>query len=105
MALIFYYVMFAISLLFVVVYTLIFHKHFDVNLTIMTVLVPIINLGFVLMGSATRIEEALAALRLTYLGGCYVIVMVMFLVFNTCGIELKPWMKVGLRYNINNWTL
>ena len=79
MAMVFYYAMLGLSLLFVIAYAFIFHKHFDPNLTIITVLVPIINLGFVLMGNAKVIEEALIALRLTYFGGCFLLVAAMFL--------------------------
>ena len=93
MAMIYYYVMLGISIVLAIVFSYIFHKHFDVNTTILTVLVPIINLGFTLMGNAKIIEEALIALRLTYLGGCFLLVSAMFLIFNICGIELKPWMR------------
>ena len=65
----------------------------DVNVTIMTVLVPIINLGFLLMGHASIINEALIALRLTYLGGCYLLVSVMFLIFNTCDVKFPKWLR------------
>lgn len=90
----FYYAMFGVSLLMLVIYAFIFHKHFDTNLTIIAALVPIINMGFVLMASAKHVEEALIALRLTYLGGCYLLVAAMFLIFNVCQINLKPWMRV-----------
>ena len=93
MVLAFYYSMLAISLLMVIVYAFFFHKHFDVNLTILAVLVPIINLGFLLMANAKVIEEALVALRLTYIGGCYLLVSAMFLIFNICDIPFKPWMR------------
>ena len=87
--------MFLFSLILVVVYAFIFHKHFNVNLTILTVLVPIINMGFVLMGTATIVEEALIALRLTYLGGCYVLVSAMLLILETCGLNVRPWMRTA----------
>ncbi len=96
MAMIFYYVMFAVSLLVVIVYAYIFHKHFDANLTIMTTLVPVINLAFVLMGNAKNIDEALIALRFTYMGGCYVLLCAMFLIFHICGINLKPWVRATI---------
>lgn len=93
MALVFYYLMFAVALVTVVVYAFIFHKHFDTNLTIIAVLVPIINLGFVVMAKATVVQEALIGLRITYIGGCYLLVAVVFLIFNICGIKLKPWLR------------
>ena len=96
MAMIFYYVMFAISLVLVIVYAFIFHKHFDVNLTIMTTLVPVINLAFVLMGQAKIIQEALIALRFTYMGGCFVLLAATFLIFNISGIKIKPIIRASL---------
>lgn len=94
MALIYYYAMFGISLVLVIIYAFIFHKHFNASLTIMMVLVPVINVAFVLMAHSSVIEEALVALRLTYIGGCYVLVVGLFLIYNICGIVLKPWIRV-----------
>ena len=94
MVLYFYISMFVVSLLLAVVYAFIFHKHFNANLTIMTVLVPIANLGFVIMGHSTNVEEALVGLRLTYLGGCFVLLAAMFLIIETCGFVIKPWQRL-----------
>ncbi len=91
----FYYGMLIISLILAVVYAFIFHKHFDANLTIVIVLVPVTNLGFVLMGHANIIEEALIALRITYIGGCYVLMASMFLIFHVCGVQLNKWIKAA----------
>ena len=96
MAMVFYYSMFALSLLLVVVYAFIFHKHFDHNLTILVVLVPIINFGFVVMGEASLIEEALVGLKVTYIGGCFLLLSTVFLIFHTCGLPLKPWLRTVL---------
>ena len=65
MVLAYYYSMFGISLALVIIYAFIFHKHFDVNLTIMTCLVPVINLAFVFMATAKQVMEALVPLRFT----------------------------------------
>ena len=90
MALYFYYAMFAISLVLAIVYAYMFHKRFDASIMMMTVLVPIINLAFIFMGQAKLIEEAIVALRFTYLGGCFLLVAVMFLIYNTCGVNIHP---------------
>ena len=87
--------MLGVSLLLAVIYTYIFHKHFDTNLTILAVLVPILNVAFVLMGLAKSPDEAVTALKFTYTGGCFLIVSAMFLIFNTCGIHLNKWIKAG----------
>ena len=93
MVMIYYYVMLAISLLMVIVYAFIFHKHFDPNITIISILVPVLNLAFVFMGLSKTVEEAIIALKFTYIGGCFLIVSVMFLIFNVCGITIKSWQK------------
>ena len=96
MILAYYFSMFAVSVLLVVIYAFIFHKHFDVNLTIMTILVPVLTLGFLLMATSTNIQEALVGLKLSYIGGCFLLLSAMFLIFNVCGVYLKPWMRVVL---------
>ena len=90
---IFYFSMLAISLLLVVIYAFIFHKHFDVNITIMTALVAVVNFGFVVIGMSQNIQEALIGLKISYIGGCYILVFAMFLIFNICGVEIKPWLR------------
>ena len=92
MAMVFYFAMFALSLALAVIYAFMFHKHYDGNITIITVLVPVINLGFVLMGMSQTIQEAVVGLRFTYIGS-FVLIASMFLVFNICEIPLKPWMR------------
>ena len=93
MALYYYIAMLVVSILFVIFYACIFHKHFDVNITIMVVLVPIINLAFLLMGHSTTIEQAITALKFTYIGGCYLLLIVTLCIFNICGINLNSWQK------------
>lgn len=93
MAMIYYYIMLALSLVMVIVYAFMFHKHFDPNITIITVLVPVLNVSFVLMALSRTVEEAVVALKFTYIGGCFLIVAVMFLIFKVCGFTLKPWQK------------
>ena len=90
---IFYFSMLAVSLLLVVIYAFIFHKHFDVNITIMTALVAVVNFGFVVIGMSQNIQEALIGLKISYIGGCYILVFAMFLIFNICGVEIKPWLR------------
>ncbi len=93
MLLYYYYAMFAVSLVLVAVYAFIFHKHFTPSLTIIAVLIPVVNLAFVLLAQSKTVEEAIVALKLTYIGGCFLIVSVMFLIFSICGVNLKAWQR------------
>lgn len=92
----YYYSMFIVALVLVVVYAFIFHKHFDPSLTIIATLIPITNLSFLFIASSSTVEEAIMALKLTYISGCYLLVAVMFLIFNTCGVHLKPWQRTAI---------
>ena len=80
----------------VILYTFFWHKDFDAHFTVMTVLVPIINLGFLLMAQAESLEAGLLAVRITYIGGCFLLLDVLFLVFNLCGVPLKRWQRAAL---------
>ena len=96
MILLYYRLMFLISFAMVIIYTFFWHKHFDAHFTVMTVLVPIINLGFLLMAQAKSLEAGLIAVKITYIGGCFLLLDVLFLVFNLCGVPLKRWMRALL---------
>lgn len=107
--------MLIVSLVVLVVYAFIFHKHFDVNITIMGILIPVVCLSSVMVASSKTIEEALVGLKLTYIGGCYILLAAMFLIFNICGVNIKPWIRAALvaissivfcsalTIGVNNW--
>ena len=96
MALFYYYIMLVVSLVVPIIYAFIFHKHFDVNITIMCILIPVVCLSSVMLASSKSIEEALVGLKLTYIGGCYILLAAMFLIFNICGVDIKPWIRAVL---------
>ena len=85
-----------ISLALMLVYVYMWHKHFDVRITLVFALVPVINLGYCLCYRAQNLEEALAANVLTYISGCYLSPITMFAVFSLCHIRLRRWITAGL---------
>ena len=96
MALYYYYAMLIVSLVIVVIYAYLFHKHFDVNITIMAVLIPVVCLASVFVASSKTIEEAMVGLKLSYIGGCFILLAAMFLIFNICGVNINPWIRAAL---------
>ena len=96
MALYYCLAMLIASLLILVVYVFIFHKHFDASITIMAVLIPVVNLGHFIIASSSVIQEALVGLKLTYIGGCFVTLSALFLVFNICRVNIKAWIRAIL---------
>ena len=93
MVLAYYYSMFGIALALSVAYAFFFHKHFDANLTVMAVLIPVSNLSFALIASSSNIDEALVGLRMSYIAGCFLNVAAMFLIFNLSGFRRDPWSR------------
>ena len=88
--------MLVLSMLMTLIYVFMWHKHFDVHITLVFVLVPVINLGYCLLCRTQTLEEALNANRLTYIGGCFLMPIIMFSVFSLCHIKLSRWVRVGV---------
>ena len=92
----YYFPAFILSVLLTGLYMFIWHRHFDVHITLVFVLVPIVNLGFWLLSRSKGLEDALMAHKITYLGGCFLQLMVLLSVFSLCGLPMNRWVKIGL---------
>lgn len=90
----YYDLMFAASLVLMLAYVFMWHKHFDVHITLVFVLVPVINLGYSLLCRTQTLNEALLTNRLTYLGGCFLLPFMMFSVFSLCHVRYPRWLPV-----------
>ena len=96
MATVFYGSIFATSLLCSAIYILIRHKHFDVNLTLIFTLVPIACMSYFLRSLAVNMEEIILSLKVTYIGGCFLPLFMLFIVFDLCRIRIRKWQTVSL---------
>ncbi len=92
----FYDALFILSAALSCVYVFLWHKHFNVNLSLMFVLIPIANLGYVSLARAHNLEEAIQATQLIYLGGCFLILFITFFIFNMCKVRLPKWLSTGM---------
>ena len=86
--------MLALSLIMSIIYVFMWHRHFDVHITLVFVLVPITNLGFSLFSRAQNLEEALVAKKLEYIGGSFLLLFMMFMVFSLCHIKLGRFVRL-----------
>ena len=84
---------FIISLILTITYAYRWHKHFVVYFTLTFTLIPLVNLGYVLIGRATGLEEALNAQRIIYIGGCFLIYFLMLAIFSFCQIEVSKLVR------------
>lgn len=89
-------IMLIVSLVLMLAYVCMWHKHFDVHITLVFTLVPVVNLGYCLLSRSQSLGEALQANVLTYISGCYLLPIIMFTVFSLCHIKLPQWITVGL---------
>ena len=93
---IFYSIVFAISLISAVIYIYMWHKHFDVNFTMIFTLVPVACLGYLMSASADSLEGALRAQQIIYIGGCFLQYFILLSILNLCKIEMKKWVRPAL---------
>lgn len=96
MEIIYYDVLFALSLVLTLIYAVIWHKHFDVHFTLMFITIPIANLGYVFLIRSQSLESAITANNIIYLGGCYLMLFIMLSVLSLCRIRMKRPVTVGL---------
>ena len=92
----YYTVLFAISLILVLAYAVVWHKHYDLFLSLIFCFVPIGNLGYLLEERALSIPEVLISIKVTYIGGSYLILFIMFAIFNMCDLKLKKPLRFTL---------
>ncbi len=96
MATIIYSITAFISLICTGIYIYIWHKHFDVNFTVIFILVPIAAVGYFLQSLAETPDAMVAAIQVCYLGGCYLQMFIVLCIFNLCQIEIKRWIRTAL---------
>lgn len=91
-----YNIVFLISVLCAVMYVYMWHKHYDVNFTMIFTLIPIACVGYMLLAHSTTVEEALVATKIAYIGGSFLELFMLYSIFNLCHIPIKKWIRTGL---------
>ena len=92
----FYGSLFAVSLLCTVNYVLIWNKHFNVNLTMIFTFVPLSCLGYLLLGLSKDAGDGLTAMKVIYIGGCFLPFFILYCIFDFCKIEIPRWVTLVL---------
>lgn len=90
----FYDTMLALSLVLSTIYLFMWHRHFDVHITLVFTLVPVTNLGFSLFSRAQNLSEAITAQKIAYIGGSFLQLFIMFMIFSLCHIKLNRLLRV-----------
>lgn len=87
---------FAASVLLTICYTLFWKRHDDLHITLVFVLVPISNLGNLLLARASSLEAALVANAVYYLGGCFLQLVIFLAICSMCRVSLSRWVRFAL---------
>ena len=93
---VFYEATLILSLLLAGVYVYIWHKHFDVNFTMIFTLVPVACLGYYLSSVAVTLDGAIRAQQIIYIGGSFLQLFVLMSIFNLCKINVPKWVRAAL---------
>ena len=86
---IYYGLMFGLSVLLSAVYVFMWHKHFDVHITLSFMLLPLGNLAYLLIALSQSIESALVSVKIVYMVAAFASLFIVFAAFNLCHIGLK----------------
>ncbi len=94
--LVYYEIMLILSILLSGVYVFIWHKHFDVHITLSFLLLPIGNLAYVIVARAADLEAALVGVKLIYLVASFSVLFIVLAAFNLCHMKVKRSVRLLL---------
>ena len=78
-----------VSFALTLIYIFRWHKHFDVHMTIVFMLIPIANISYFLMFSGVGEDAMLNALKMIYMVGCFLPWVTAMCVAELCGIKVR----------------
>ena len=96
MIIMFYRLLFLLSVCLTLIYVMTWHKHFDVHVSLIFVLVPISVFGNLLVAESYSYWEALAGNKVYYIGGTFLTLMITLTILNLCHINVPRAVKVGM---------
>lgn len=89
----FVYITSTIISLAVLIYVLSRSRYQNTYFMLMQLVTLLSNLGYVAFARATVIEEALLAIKIYYVGGCFLNLFVFFICCDICQIKLAKWIR------------
>ena len=85
--------LFVLSMLLAGVYVFMWHKHFDMTFTIVFMFVPVCCLGYAMYSRSRSLGEAVMAMKISYVGGCYLQYFITMAIFKLCEIKVSRWVN------------
>ena len=91
-----YLFFFATSVILSGIYAFMWRKRFPVFITCIFIIVPFSNMGYYLLSLAKTIPEAIIGIKISYIGGCYANLFLMYSIFTLCNLNIKKWVRLLL---------
>ena len=79
---------FVASVILTVIYIAMWHKHFDVHLSLIFTCIPISQMGYVALAYSRNIEAAVLANKIIYIGGCFLPLLITLSIMSLCKINI-----------------
>ena len=90
---IFYGSLFVVSLICAAIYIFMWHKHFNVDLTLCFTLIPIPILGYYVSSVVRTLEGAVLAQQIIYIGGIFLQLFIVLCIFNLSHINIPKVLR------------
>ncbi|MCR5663378.1 MAG: HD domain-containing protein [Oscillospiraceae bacterium] len=96
----YYALFFALSFALTLLYAAQWHKHFDVHMTAIFLLIPVMSLLYWLLYAGHDQETAIAAMKVIYVGSCFLPWLTTMCVASLCGVRVgRPIRLISLLLN------
>ena len=85
---IYYMVTFVLSLMLTTFYVFVWRRRYEVNITALFMMIPVMNFAFLEMYNEPNLQIVLFGLKIEYIGGCFFPWFISLCIMNLCGIRL-----------------
>ncbi len=72
------------------------NKKVNYYFTMLMLIMAISNGGYLALGLASTVEEAVLANKIAYIGGCFTSPLMIFLICSVCKISINKWYRFGI---------
>ncbi|MCR5121577.1 MAG: HD domain-containing protein [Ruminococcus sp.] len=96
----YYYITTALSYLLTAIYGLMWHRRYNINFTLIFVLIPTANTGYLFLAQSEEQHSALMGQQISYIGGCFEPLFLLFAVLGLCKIEVHKAVR-GVMITLN----
>ena len=87
--------LFGLSLLLTLLYIFRWHKQFQMHMTAIFIIIPITNLGYLLMYTSHEPQAVASLLKMVYIGGCFLPWLVTMCEINLCRLSVHRGLRMA----------